>query len=224
MIYGYSRCSKEEQIYSIQAQAVSIQDKKVVDALFYDFGISGSVPLANRPAGKQLLSILKPGDSLVISKLDRGFRDAADAMTMFKQWKGQGISLYLLDISSDDLCNSIVGELVMTIMAGVATFERNRISERTKEGLARAKAKGVKLGCHNPENRKFNDSLRQSAVDWSEQYRELIEEYQAQGHNQTTIARLMNLSRIPTRNGGTWTQPHVSRLIKRLDYSTEVSP
>ena len=106
---------------------------------------------------------------------------------------------------------------MMTILAAVATFERNRISERTREALARAKEQGVKLGSHTPNVAAANESNRQAAYQWCEQYRALIREYQAQGLNQTKIAVMMNLAGLKTRGGGNWSQPHVSRLVRRLE-------
>ena len=219
MIFGYTRCSTQDQAdaYSIATQAAAIEQVIPVDAFYIDKAISGGTPFQLRPAGQQLLNVVQPGDSIVVSKLDRGFRDTANALAIIDDCRKKGVSIRILDVSNDDLTNSIVGEMTMTVVAAMATFERRRISERTKEGLATVKRQGKKLGAHRPNCAAANQKNRQLALDWAETHKELVSEYLVQGISQQRIARLLNLSGMTTRTGKPWTQPHVSRLIKRIN-------
>jgi putative DNA-invertase from lambdoid prophage Rac len=92
----------------------------------------GSVGLADRPQGRRLLAAVKPGDVIVVTKLDRMFRSAADALTVLEKLKAQGVALHMLDLGGDVLGNG-VGKLVFTVLAPVAENERERIRERIRE-------------------------------------------------------------------------------------------
>jgi site-specific DNA recombinase len=56
--------------------------------------VSGSLPLADRPEGNRLLATAGKGDVIVVSKLDRAFRSAADALTVLEELKAQGVGLH----------------------------------------------------------------------------------------------------------------------------------
>jgi DNA invertase Pin-like site-specific DNA recombinase len=66
--------------------------------LFVDAGVSGSVPLADRPQGKRLLEVVEKGDVIVTAKLDRAFRSAADALGTLEEMKDQGVALHMIDL------------------------------------------------------------------------------------------------------------------------------
>ena len=100
---------------------------------------------------------MEPGDTLVILKLDRLGRDMIDVMDTLHQLSEKGISVISLDLGAIDLTSS-AGKLQVQVMAAVAEFERNRIRERTREGLTRARSEGKKLG------RPAADSQRIEAV------------------------------------------------------------
>ena len=64
-----------------------------VAEVFTDEGVSGSVQLAKRDAGSRLVAVLQPGDVVVMTQLDRAFRDTVDALTMAEAWKAQGVKM-----------------------------------------------------------------------------------------------------------------------------------
>lgn len=157
MIYGYIRVSSmsqvdgaspDEQAKRIQAGAVLAGGSDAI--LFSDLGVSGSIPLAKRKGGAQLLLELKPGDTLIVAKMDRIFRSAVDALTMADQWKQDGINLILLDMGIEPVNTSGVGKLFFTMMVAMAEFERHRIYERTIEGRAAKKSRGGHIGGKRP--------------------------------------------------------------------------
>ncbi len=72
-----------------------------LDAVFVERGVSGSVPLVQRPEGARLWAGLRRGDTVVAAKLDRLFRSALDALQAVEDLKTRGVSLVLLDLGGD---------------------------------------------------------------------------------------------------------------------------
>jgi putative DNA-invertase from lambdoid prophage Rac len=112
-------------------------------------GVSGSIPFGQRPEGKALLARLRPGDALIASKLDRMFRDAADANETVHLLHRRGVILHLIDLGGN-VSDGPIGQLLLTIMAAIAEFERARIAERTAESKAQQRLQGTFLGGLRP--------------------------------------------------------------------------
>jgi DNA invertase Pin-like site-specific DNA recombinase len=112
-------------------RAVSKNDWQLAH-VYVDAGVSGSTPIGKRPEGDRLLRSLRPGDIVVAAKMDRCFRSALDALQTIADFRRRKISLWLLDLGGDCSGNGIA-ELMMTILAAIAQFERGLISERIKD-------------------------------------------------------------------------------------------
>jgi len=139
MMIGYARVSTEEQSLTLQLQAL---ESLGCDKIYSDHGISGGV--ASRPGLEKALSRLKPGDTLVVWRLDRLGRSLFNLVKLLESLGRRGIAFYSLTehINTD----SSGGRLVFHMMAALAEFERSLISERTRAGMAAAKANGKRLG------------------------------------------------------------------------------
>jgi putative DNA-invertase from lambdoid prophage Rac len=111
--------------------------------------VSGSVPLAERPEGRRLLAAVKSGDVIIITKLDRAFRSAKDALAVLEDLKARRVALHMLDLGGDVLGNGI-GKLVFTILAAVAENERERIAERIRETKRHLAVQGIYSGGKRP--------------------------------------------------------------------------
>ncbi|HVI50920.1 MAG TPA: recombinase family protein [Candidatus Sulfotelmatobacter sp.] len=152
-VYGYVRVSTDRQ--ADEGESLDVQRRKIegrakengwsLDKVFVERGVSGAKPLGERKEGKALLSVLKPGDVVISSKLDRMFRSAHDALSVLQDLKGLGVSLWLLDMGGDVTGNGI-SALVFTILSAVATFERERIQERIRDTKEHQKKAGKYLG------------------------------------------------------------------------------
>lgn len=145
-IFAYCRVSTTEQNTRNQIQAIKSAGYIVEDHRVIEETISGSVKAMKRPGFSSLVSHkLEPGDVLVVLKLDRLGRDNIDVQNTINMLMSNGIHVVSLDLPSKDLATA-EGKLILQMFTAFAEFERNRIKERTKEGLERAKKDGKKLG------------------------------------------------------------------------------
>jgi hypothetical protein len=104
-----------------------------------DAAVSGRKPFRDRPAGARVNLALGRGDHLIISKLDRGFRNCYDIHNCLSVWTKRGVIVHFLDIGSDT--GTPVGRMIVAIIAAVAEFERSRISERHLDSHAARRLK-----------------------------------------------------------------------------------
>ncbi|MEH7023639.1 recombinase family protein [Priestia megaterium] len=131
MKYGYARVSTMNQDLASQMRALKEAGcEKVLSEKF-----TGTK--ADRPKFKQLLSLLKEGDTLVVTKLDRFARSTGDAIETIKTLFEKGVKVHVLNMGLVE--NTPTGRLIFNIMSSFAEFERDMIVERTQEGKAIAK-------------------------------------------------------------------------------------
>lgn len=155
-IIGYTRVSTDRQAeegLSLETQRARIEGYCAMQGIALDAVLSdtasGSTPIRQRPAGAELLQRARKGDSIVVVKLDRAFRNAADALATASWCKERGISLVLIDLGGDVTGNGLA-KVFFTIVAAFAEFERDRISERQLDAKAAAKADGRYRGGKRP--------------------------------------------------------------------------
>jgi putative DNA-invertase from lambdoid prophage Rac len=152
-VYGYCRVSTAQQ--AAEGESLEVQRRHLegwammqgqpLDTVFVERGVSGSVPLVERPEGGRLWARLARGDTLVASKLDRLFRSALDALQAVEDLKARGVSLVLLDLGGDISSNGL-SKLFLTIAAAFAEAERDRIRERVTQTKRDQRQRGRYLG------------------------------------------------------------------------------
>ncbi|MFJ5625585.1 recombinase family protein [Peribacillus loiseleuriae] len=133
MKYGYARVSTLHQDLEAQLQALENEGCQKI----YSEKFTGTK--ADRPQFQELLSILKTGDTLVVTKLDRFARSTGDAISTVKELFNKGVKVHVLNMGLVE--DTPTGRLIFNIMSSFAEFERDMIVERTQEGKAIAKQK-----------------------------------------------------------------------------------
>jgi DNA invertase Pin-like site-specific DNA recombinase len=173
-IYGYARVSTDGQTLASQdAQLHAAGCAKV-----YSEKVSGA--RSDRPELAKLLRRLDPGDVLMVTRLDRLARSTRDLLNILHMLGERGIGFRSLADAWADTTTAH-GRLLVTMLAGIAEFERELIRARTGEGRKRAQARGVKFG--RPP--KLNAYQRQEAL-----------QRLAAGETQTDIARSYGVSHV----------------------------
>jgi len=157
MIHIYARVSGPEQA---RDNAVSIPEQlrkcraiaqmRNVDRFdaseYVDPGVSGAIPLSQRPLGSQMWAALGKGDTVVAAKLDRLFRSSQDALNTMARLHERGVDVILLDMSPEPIAKSAIAQLFLTMLAAFADFERSSINERTRMGRIGKRQKGGCVG------------------------------------------------------------------------------
>ena len=134
MILGYARVSTADQQLDSQRDALSTAG---AERIFADT-ITGTA--RTRPELDQLMRQLRPGDVVVVAKYDRLARSLKDLLDIVEQIKAQGAGFRSLVEDIDT--TTPAGRLVFHVFASIAQFERERIAERTREGLEAARRRG----------------------------------------------------------------------------------
>ncbi|MCI8637707.1 MAG: recombinase family protein [Coprococcus sp.] len=153
--YGYVRVSTKEQ--NPERQIIALQEERIPKENIYLDQVSGKDFL--RPQYQKLLTELESGDILIIKSIDRLGRNYGEIL---EQWrnitKEIGANIRVLDMPllntdsfTGDLTGIFISDLVLQILAYVAETERSFIKQRQAEGIAVAKANGVKFGCQRME-------------------------------------------------------------------------
>lgn len=145
MLLGYMRVSKADGSQSLDLQRDALLAADVDPARLYEDTVSGR--LDARPGLEAALKALRPGDTLVVWKLDRLGRNLRHLVNTVHELTQREIGLRVLTGQGASIDTTRPeGRLIFGIFAALAEFERELISERTKAGLASARARGRKGG------------------------------------------------------------------------------
>lgn len=139
MIYGYARVSTDGQSVDSQVAALTAAGAEKV------FREVASGAQTDRAQLRRLLDLLASGDILLVTRLDRLARSTRDLLNTLKAASDKGAAFRSLGDGWADTTTPH-GRLMLTVLGGLAEFERDLIRSRTSEGRDRAKARGVKLG------------------------------------------------------------------------------
>lgn len=135
---GYARVSTDDQNLDLQRDALTQAGCNVI----YEEIMSGKS--ANRPELCHCLKALRTGDTLIVWRLDRIGRSLPDLVEIVSQLERESVGFE--SINEHIETTSATGKLIFHVFAALAEFERNLIRERTKAGLAAARARGRKGG------------------------------------------------------------------------------
>ena len=239
--------AQRTQIESYCAYKQGITDPEQIKAcarIFVDEGESAfSVDFYERPKVQEMLLWMKANGatSIVITKLDRGFRNALDCLFTVENLAERKINLHLLDIGLDS--TTPVGKLLLTMMAGIAEFENKRRAERQVAGFtvmrgAKHRCGGVPYGWDAVPSDRISKTGRKAddlvANTFEQRILKFILNEHKDGRADNSIARMLNANGIQTKNAGktmkrkgveyvvegTWTGANVRSVRKNPRLST----
>jgi len=152
MLIGYARTSTLDQKASIDSQ---VRDLKAAGCEKIHRELVSSVNVAKRNRLAEALEHIRKGDTLVVTKLDRLARSVRHLFEITETLSEKGAALRILDLGIDT--SKPTGKLVLTVLGGIAEFEREIMLERQREGIAKAKAAGKYKGRKPTARAKANE-------------------------------------------------------------------
>jgi DNA invertase Pin-like site-specific DNA recombinase len=180
MIYGYARVSTDGQ--SVNAQVAALR-KHGAGKVFREVASGAKT---DRAQLRRMIDQLAAGDVLLVTRLDRLARSTRDLLNTLASIADRKAGFRSLNDASADTTTSHA-RLMLTVLGGLAEFERDLIRARTGEGRDRAKARGVKMG-RKPKltDRQRREAIRRRDID-GEPVREIARSYNV---SHSTISRL----------------------------------
>lgn len=170
MIIGYARTSTVDQIAGFEAQLKELEAANC-QKVFQEQVSSVAVRVQLAAA----LEFARDGDVLVVTKLDRLARSIVDLMAIIQTLDQKAVGLRILNLGMDT--QTPTGKLMLTVLGGIAQFEREMMLERQREGVVKAKAAGKYKG-----RKPLAANLRQEAISLA-----------AAGMAKANIARQLNI-------------------------------
>jgi DNA invertase Pin-like site-specific DNA recombinase len=213
-VIGYIRVSTEDQAregVSLEMQRDRIHkwadlNEGQVVAVYEDAGISGTD--MERPGLEAALSAATEGTAFVAYSISRIARSTIGMIEIAQRLKYQGADL--VSISERIDTTSAAGMMMFRMLAVLAEFERDQISERTKAALAKLKANGKKLGSPHPE--RGGEAMRLAAIEREAPYLIAIRGC----HTLAEATERLNGIGAKTAEGRAFTRASVSRMIRRV--------
>lgn len=180
MKYGYARVSTHTQELDAQLQTLEAEGCEVI----YSEKFTGTK--TDRPQFQELLSMLKEGDTLVVTKLDRLARNTKEGIEVIELLFDKNVKVHVLNVGL--LENTSMGNFFLQTLLAVAELERNMIIERTQEGKAIAKQNpDFREGRPNKYNKKqLEHALKLKETHSYKQVEELT------GISKSTLIRYIN--------------------------------
>jgi len=231
---SYLRVSSEEQRerQSIKTQLEVLNNYARTNNIrlrhvFADDGISGSVPVSNRPDGARLITEAEARtfDTLLVFRLDRLARDTLELLRVIKHLEQHGVTVK--SITEPFETSDPVGRMVITMLGGMAQLEKDSFKERSYHGMRRAAREGKWTGGRAPFGyRVENQKLVINEVE-AEIVREIFEKYAAGGKSMK-IAEALNARGVPVPAawrgikravGAKWVDTSVQKLLRNETYT-----
>ncbi|MGO9018828.1 MAG: recombinase family protein [Syntrophobacteraceae bacterium] len=215
-VLGYLRVSTvKQELENQRLEILSYAEKNNLHVDdFIEIEISSQKNTKERRI-EELLSRLNKGDTLIVSELSRLGRSVRQLCEIVDRIIKKQVRM--IAIKQGWTINGkqdMTSKMIMTMFALMAELERDLISQRTKNGLARVKAAGKRLG--NPNLRQDNLNREKAAITFAETLRTTLTSYRSSGLSQRKIVAELNERNIPTRQGCKWSLPQVQAVLKRL--------
>ena len=214
---GYVRVSTDKQAdsgLSLEAQEARIRGQAIASGWGLSEVIVDAVSAKSlrRPGVERLLRMIDAGeiDRVIIAKLDRITRSVVDLGDLLERFESRGVEL----VSIGELLQTktAAGRLQLNILMCVSQWEREAISERTREALMAKRARGEKLGGQSP----YGYSAENKRLVWNQAEQATVgrmSELRDLGWSLRDIADRLNEEGFRTRAGGLWRHQYVDRAL-----------
>lgn len=179
--YGYARVSTNGQNLDEQVDQLKLHDIEPINIFSEKF--TGTK--TNRPEFNKLLSTIKSGDTLVVTKLDRLARNTQEALKIINKLLDDNVTIKVLNLGTLD--NSTTGKLVTTVLLAISQMERDLIVDRTQAGKEYAKK----------HNKNYKEGRPKRTI--TKRYRNIYN-YLKEGHSYSETAEYFGVARTTVYN------------------------
>lgn len=212
--------SLPEQVRKCKAVGLLYDADPMNVAIYEDAGVSGSLPIGERPSGKRLMDDAKDGDVIIALKLDRAFRSASDALNTIEALHKRKVKVILVDMDTKPLGSNGIGKVVLTMLSAFAEFERERITERMEDGRKAKRAKGGCIGAVPYGWRKVGTG-RESLLEAIPEEQVVIAKVKStwDAENPYATVKMLNRAGVVTRSGEKF---HVNQVRRIAEYEMRV--
>lgn len=178
-LLGYTRVSTASQDSQLQVDALLGEGVQRRD-VFFDV-TSGSKTAVSRPGMKRLLEYAESGDTVVVWRVDRLGRSLIDVLNTVNLLRDRGVAVKSISDGIDPVTST--GRLMLNMLATLAEYERELITERVNAGIAAARQSGTRFGRPPSDPAVIAEKLR------------VVQEARARGRTATEAAKLVGWSR-----------------------------
>lgn len=182
-----------------------------------DEGESAGKPLAKRSGGRRVLALVrsKAVDAVVVLKLDRAFRNTADALATVEAWDKAGISLHVAEMGGMAVdTSSAVGRMFLTMLAGFGEFERNLAAERTTAALAhKARSGDFRIGADAPFGWRYQGKAL-AEVPAEQAVIATVRQLRADGVSFRKVCAELTSRGLRNRAGGEFSPVQIERMLR----------
>ena len=183
MKFAYARVSTRKQFRDgngLEEQIAKLENVGFDELVVEEF----SGVTTKRPQLDALIQRLQTGDTLIVTKLDRFARSAAEGLSLINTLLARGIQVFILNMGLID--NTPIGKLITTILLAIAEFERDMIVERTQAGKEIARSKNGFRDGRPPIDQKKKDFAADLILNQHKSYNEVVE---LTGLSKSTLTR-----------------------------------
>jgi DNA invertase Pin-like site-specific DNA recombinase len=189
MKYGYARVSTRDQNLNLQIDALK---RSKCERIYKEVAKGAKT---DRPKLNELLAVIKPGDSLVIWKLDRLGRSLQHLVKMFNDLINNGIDIISLQDPIDT--STAQGKLMFNIFPSLAEFERDLIIERTRAELKAARARGRCGGRPKGLSKNSMEKARAAEMLYNQKKLTAIQISEQLSISKTTLYKYLKIRNVP---------------------------
>ena len=225
MYHAYIRVSGGEQGLSLEDQQTRIRKYAnyhsiTVHNWYIDDHVSGKRLLSSRPEGHKLTAALEDGDTILITQLDRAFRNLADGSQMEKEWSRRKIKIIIVDdggqLIETDTCP---GWQSFIMKLFIAETESRLASDRTRKAKAARRAMGYHVSGATPygydKQKKGKEKGKLSLNESEQKWIRYMIGLRKLGNNFNTIARKLNEAGCKPKKAKKWCDSSVESVLKR---------